>query len=134
MATAFARRMIDGVGDGRGHASDADLTDAFRADGRSIEVWHFSPHHINVGNVSMDRHVILSQVVVGNASEAMIPFDFFMECMADAHDHAAQELTASRLGIENHAACKDAEHAPDANYAKVFVHGYFDELCTKRVI
>jgi hypothetical protein len=60
-ADALAGRVIDGVGDGRGGADDADLAEVLNAQRRHFWIGFIDEDHLDVDNVGMCGDVILGE-------------------------------------------------------------------------
>src|SRR5260370_24286047 len=85
--------MIDGVGNGRSGADDADLANALHAYGAGVGVVLLDPAHVDLSDVGVGGDVVLSEVVVHVVAEALRPF-------AQARDQSAATEPVPALGID----------------------------------
>lgn len=61
-AQAFAGGIKDRVGDGGGHADDADFADAATTQTVDVRVGHLDKLDLNARHVAVDRDVIVGQI------------------------------------------------------------------------
>jgi hypothetical protein len=78
-------------------------------------------------NIGMGRHMIFGQIVIHDAAGAMIDHALLVQSHADAHNDAAENLTARRLGVEDPAGGNGAHHARYAHDAQLFIDLHLDE-------
>ena len=57
--------------------------------------------HVDIVDVGVHRHVVLGEIVVHEAAELVVEHASPPERHADAPDHAAHDLAARGLGIED---------------------------------
>src|SRR5438034_7891926 len=62
---ADAGGVVDGVGDGGGHADDGDFADSFGTDGIVQGVGVFDEVDVDVGDVGVDGYQVAGEVAVG---------------------------------------------------------------------
>ena len=85
----------------------------------------FDEDHLNVVDVGIHRHMILGDVGIHDAAEGVIDQRFLVQRHADAPDHAAHDLAARRLGVENAASRHRTDNAGDTDDAELLVHLHF---------
>ena len=71
--------------------------------------------------------MIFGNVRVHDATEIVIDERFLVQCHADAPNHAAHNLAARGLGIEDAAGRYRADDAGDTDDAELLVHLHFGE-------
>ena len=57
--------------------------------------------HLDLLHVSVNRHVVLGEVVVHEAAERVVELGLLRQRRTQRHHHAAQDLTARRLGVDD---------------------------------
>jgi hypothetical protein len=116
-----------GVGDGGSHAHEADLVDAFNADGvESVRL--ADEEHVHVGDVSVDRHQIVGEGGVGDALGSGVGGGLLQQGPADAADGGAGDLAAGGLGAEDGATVDRRHHPGHPQQAEVGVDVHVGEL------
>ena len=128
VAHALAGGVEDGVGDRRRGADDPDLADALRPHRVELVVVLLDPRGVDVLDVRADRHVVLGEVVVEVVAELAVHDALLVQRHREAHGHAADELRARRLRVDDAADAEDAEHPREADLAAVDVDADLDEL------
>src|SRR5437016_1589290 len=71
--------------------------------------------------------------MVHDLAEAVIRHGFFVQCHADAHDDAAENLASRGLRIDDAAGRSRADDLRDANYAEILVDPYLGKYSGVRV-
>ncbi len=123
--------MIDGVGDGRGHADDPDFADSFRADRVDVRIVLRNENHVDRTDVGVDRHQVLGQVHVRKGTEVPVEMRLLQERHADSLDDAAVVLAARGLGVQDAAARERRHDAVHAHDAEVGIDAHFREHGTE---
>ena len=93
--------MEDSIGDGRwnaNHTEFAHTLDAKWINDLVILLNEYGLHHVNV---SVNRHVIVLQVRVHDATIAMIDFGRLLKRHADAPDNASDLLTVRCFRVDD---------------------------------
>ena len=93
--TRLSGGVIDRIGDRGGDTDDADLAQALHAEPVAV-VRLLDENHLDVVYVGVHRHMILGDVGVHDAAEPVIDQRLLVQRHADAPDHAAEDLAASR--------------------------------------
>ena len=101
IADALARRMMDGVGDRGGDADDADLAQALDAEAIDLGVGLVDEDDLDLSNVGVHGDMVFGDVGVHDPAEFMVDQRLLMQRHADAPDHAADDLAARGLGVED---------------------------------
>ena len=89
--------------------------------------------HLDVVHVGIHRHMILGDVGVHDAAEAVIDQRLLVQRHADAPHHAAHDLAVRGLGIQDAAGRDRADDAGDADDAELLVHLHLGEDRRMRV-
>lgn len=77
---------------------------------------------------------ILGNACIHDMAEFVIEERFLVQRQADAPDHAADDLAARGLGVQDMAGRDRADDAGDADDAELLVHVHFDEYGRARVV
>src|SRR3954451_15782409 len=115
------------IGHRRGDADDADLAHALGAQRIDDVVSFLDEHHVDVGNVGIDRDVIFGVAVIHEAAQRVVGQGFLVQRHAYAPDHAADDLAARCFRVDDPAAGDCADHAGHGDSAEVLVHFNLDE-------
>ena len=84
--------------------------------------------NLDVRHVEVDRHVVLGERCVHDASAPFVEQRVFAERHADAHHDAAAQLTGCRLRVDDPAAVEGSQPARHADFARVLSHPHLAEL------
>ena len=137
VAHALAGRVIDRIGDRRRDPDDADLADALDAERIDDRVRLVDEDHLDVVDVGVHRHVVFGEIGIHDPAELVVDQGFLVQRHADAHDHAAQDLAARGLGIEDAPGGNGADHARDPDDAELLVdldlREYAPSACCGRI-
>jgi len=104
-------------------AAHAELAEALRFQRVRFVVEIGQEHRIDVHDIGVSRHMIAGQVVIDEPGLAFVDATFFVERPAERSDHAADYLGPRGSGVEDAAAGENAEHAAQARFAGIDVHG-----------
>ena len=134
IAHPLAGGVIDGIGDCRGDADDADLADALDAERIDDVVRLVDENHLYVVNVGVHRDMVFGDIGVHDAPECMIDQRLLVQRHADAADDGAHDLAVRGLGIEDAAGGDRADDAGDTDHADLLVDLHFGEHGGMRVL
>ena len=82
---------------------------------------------IDVVHVGVHRHVVFGNIGVHDAAEMVIDQRLLVQRHADAPHHAAHDLAARRLGVEDAPGRDRVDDAGDADHAELFVDLHLGE-------
>lgn len=82
-------------------------------------------NHIDVMDVGVDRNMVLGVAVIHETAEIVVEQRFLVKRHANTPHHAAHDLTAGSLGVEDAARGNGIDHARDAHYPEVLVYLHF---------
>src|SRR5215210_3866830 len=125
--------MVHGVCDCRGYAGDAYFTDAVPTQGIGVIVRHLHKLYFEVGNISVNRHMIFGKIGIDGSAVPQVHDAFFHQRHADTHDDATINLAYCSLHVENGARIDDCNPAADAHDAEVAVDFHFAEVRSEGV-
>src|SRR4051812_14660768 len=108
---ALSGRVINRVGNGGCDADDADLPDALDAERIDGFVPLVDEDDLDVVHVCVHRDMILGDVGVHDAAEAVIDERLLVQRHADAPDHGAHDLAGGGLRVQ---AAAGRDRADDA--------------------
>src|SRR3954453_21303223 len=94
VADADGGRVVNGVGDRRGRAHDADLADALGAHRVEVGVVLLEPGRLELLDVRAGGDVVLGEVVVEVAAKLAVEDSPLVQGHGQAHVHPADELRA----------------------------------------
>src|SRR4051812_39324959 len=100
-ADAFAGGVIDGVCDRRRDADNADFANALDAERVDVRVRLVDEDHVDVANICVHRNVVLGDIRIHDPAEAVIHHRLLVQGHPDSPDHAAHDLAAASLGVQN---------------------------------
>src|SRR5579864_5812836 len=120
--------MINGVGDSGGGADDADLANTLHAYGVDVRVVLLDPAHVDLPDVGVGGDVVLGEVVVHVIAEARVQHALLVQGHRQPPRHAAQQLRAGRLRIDDASGGEDPQEARDTHLAGVFIYTNLGEL------
>jgi hypothetical protein len=121
----MTRRVKDGIGDCRCYTNKAGLSQAFRAERIDDQIVFFDEDHVDVVDVRINRHVIIRETVVHEASEPLVHQALLLQRHADAPDDSPHDLTARSFRIQDASACHRGDDARYLDRAQVFVDSDF---------
>ena len=90
--------------------------------------------HLDVVHVGIHRHMILGDVGIHDATEAVVDQRFLVQRHADAPDHAAHDLAVRGLGVQDAPGRDRADDASDADDAELLVHLHLGKDRRMRVL
>ena len=96
-----AGRMEYRIGDCRRRSNDTDFAHTLDTERRNFRIRLIYEDHIDILNIGMGRDMILAQVMIHEATEAIIHHRLFMQCHTKPPDNATDDLATRRLGIQN---------------------------------
>ena len=86
-------------------------------------------HGVDLGNVGVHRHQVPREIVVDEGAGARCrPRPPPCSAEADAEGHAADQLRARRLGVEDPPRREHAQHPPEPDLGGIRVHADLDEV------
>ena len=89
----------------------------------------FQKHHVELGHIRMDRHVIFGEIAVHQMAVTRVEFERFCQGYPDGPGYTADALRPRGLGVEDTAKPERAQHPVHAGFAGVMVDAH---LCEKR--
>src|SRR5262249_1817045 len=113
--------MMDRVGDRRRDADDADHAHTLDAEWIAI-VRLVDKDHPDVVHIGVHRHMILGDVGVHDAAEAVIDQRLLVQGHTDPPGHAAEDLATGGLRVQDASGGDRADHARDAYDTQLLVH------------
>ncbi|PAV66102.1 hypothetical protein WR25_17473 [Diploscapter pachys] len=127
VAHAPARGVLHGIGYRCSDTNDADLAHTLGAQFIDDVVRLVNEDNLDVTDIGVHRHVILRQVVVHEAPEAMVGLGMFLQGHAQPPDHSTKNLAAGSLGVDYPPSGNGADHARYPYRAQRLVHPHLDE-------
>jgi len=135
IADASAGRVVYGIDDRRPCPADAELAQSLAAERAAVSgVVFVEKHGVDRADVRVHHDMIARQVLIDERAVAKVDVIFLHQRRADAPDHGADHLRARGLGIENAAGREHAEHAPNADLARIPIHSDLREMRAEGVM
>src|SRR5208283_374139 len=125
--------MVDRVRNRRRNADNADLAEPLDAE-RIAVVWLVDEDDPDVMYIGIYRHMILGEIAVHETAISVVDHALFVQRHADTPDHAAQDLAARGLGVQDTPGGNRADDARDANHAKLLVNLNLSKDCCVSVV
>src|SRR3954467_2380035 len=123
--------MGNGVGNRGGDSSNSNLADALNPEGASTRVILFNQNRIDRGNIQVGRNKSFGEISVYPPSNTFVGHGFFHQCLANAPDHGASDLTAGELRIDNPPGTEGTHQMLHTHFAGLRIYIYLGELCSK---
>src|SRR5690242_17829984 len=122
------------VGNSGSSADNADLPYPFYAERIEMRLALLDEDHVDVMDVGVNRHMVLGEIMIDDASVAVIDHRLFVESHADAADHGSHDLTARGFRIEDTASCHCTDNASNAEHPKLFIEPHLGEYRRMSVV
>src|SRR5215210_3250363 len=132
VAYAYARGVVDGVGDGGRRADDTDLAYPFGTHRVDVRVLLVDPGDVDLAHVGVGGDVVLGEVVVYDVPEPFVYQALLVQRHTETHRHPADELRTGGLGVDDLPDGEDAGHARDAHLSGIRVYARLGEVSTER--
>ena len=104
VAYAFARGVVDCIGNSRRGAYDADLANALDAELVNLLVPLIDEDHVDRLHVRIRGNMVVGEIVRHEPAEPVVGRRLLVQRHADAADYGAENLARGNLRIENTAA------------------------------
>ena len=128
IAHAHAGGVVDGVGDRRGHAAQAQFGHALGLHRGAVGVRLVEEDDLLHRHVPMHRDLVAGEVVVDEEADLRVDDQLLRQRAADAHGHRADDLAACLLGVEDASRGAHRQHPAHAGFAACHVHGDLGEM------
>src|SRR5881628_1099108 len=120
--------MVDRVGHRWSNPGKAEFADALGLEWRNGRVHLIDEKDFQMRDVSVDRYFVAGEVVVDEEAEFFVDRHRLHQSGTDAHCHAAYDLAARQLGIEDASRRADGQHPPNTDFARVSVDSHLRKM------
>ena len=85
-------------------------------------------------DVGVHGYMVFAEIVVHPATQPVIGERLLVKRHTDAHHHAAEDLAARSLRVDDAASSDGVDDAGDAYNAQLLIHPHFREDCAMGVL